>query len=85
MFPSTIKKNQPVVSISRGFNRVKSDLRIETVKTLHSFRHSFGSHLQSRGVPIEVVQEMMGHADIRMTRHYQKIEFSVLEKAIKKL
>ncbi len=85
IFPSPQKRSQPILTLNRGFNRLKKDLSIAKNKTLHSFRHSFASHLQKRGVPIEVIQELLGHSDIRMTRHYQKIDFSVLEEAIAKL
>ena len=34
---------------------------------LHALRYTFGSHLIRRGVNIKVVQELMGHADVRMT------------------
>lgn len=36
----------------------------------HSLRHSFGTRCHDRGVPIGVVQELMGHADIKTTRRY---------------
>ena len=85
VFPSPQKSSQPIRTLNRGFNNLKTKLGIPKNKTLHSFRHSFASHLQRRGVPIEVIQELLGHSDIRMTRHYQKIDFSVLQKAIAKL
>ena len=36
----------------------------------HSLRHSFAQSLADRGVPLAVVQELLGHADIRDTREY---------------
>ncbi|MFX0009065.1 MAG: tyrosine-type recombinase/integrase [Candidatus Hermodarchaeota archaeon] len=85
IFPSPQNRSQPIMTLNRGFNKLKRDFSIPNNKTLHSFRHSFASHLQKRGVSIEVIQELLGHSDIRMTRHYQKIDFSVLEEAISKL
>lgn len=35
--------------------------------TLHTLRHTFGSTLLRRGVPIEVVSKLMGHANITIT------------------
>jgi site-specific recombinase XerD len=31
---------------------------------VHDLRHTDGSHLAMRGVPLKVIQELMGHATI---------------------
>lgn len=36
----------------------------------HVLRHTFASHLVMLGVPLKVVQELMGHATIQMTMRY---------------
>lgn len=38
--------------------------------TSHCLRHSFATHSIESGVPIHVVQRIMGHADIRTTEGY---------------
>ena len=35
--------------------------------TLHTLRHTFGSTMLRRGVPIEVVSKVMGHANVTVT------------------
>lgn len=39
----------------------------------HRFRHWFGTTLSEQGVPIEVIQGLMGHASIETTRGYVKV------------
>ena len=36
----------------------------------HSLRHSFGTYLANRNVPIIIIKELMGHADINTTLRY---------------
>lgn len=38
--------------------------------TFHTLRHTFGSWLAMRGVPIKTIQELMGHKNISMTMRY---------------
>jgi integrase len=39
----------------------------------HTLRHSFASHLTMRGVPLRVIQELMGHATVQMTMRYSHL------------
>jgi integrase len=40
---------------------------------LHAFRHAHGSMMGNIGIPVKVIQERMGHADVRMSMHYTHI------------
>lgn len=44
---------------------------IDPPASFHVLRHTYGSLLAMRGVPMQVIAQAMGHADMRMTmRHY---------------
>jgi integrase len=36
--------------------------------TFHDLRRSYGSLMLNSGAPIETIQQVLGHADMRMTR-----------------
>lgn len=48
----------------------------------HVLRHSFASHLAMTGVPLNVVQTLLGHASITTTMRYAHVAPSSLRQAI---
>ena len=41
-----------------------------SVKDLHSMRHTFAHKLEQAGVPLTVIQQLVGHSSAAMTMHY---------------
>lgn len=50
----------------------------------HCARHTFAVHCATLGIPIEVVQKILGHSDIRTTQIYYKIVDSAKVEAMNK-
>lgn len=51
----------------------------------HGLRHTFASHLAMRGVPLRVIQELMGHASVQMTMRYAHLSPFITKSAIESL
>ncbi|WP_426746801.1 tyrosine-type recombinase/integrase [Myxococcus faecalis] len=48
----------------------------------HDLRHTYGSYLAMRGVPLKVIQELMGHATLDMTMRYAHLSPQVKQDAV---
>lgn len=60
--------NAAIEKIDKG---IVKKAGVKTIGTVHVFRRTFATRLAERGCPIEVLQELMGHADPATTlKHY---------------
>lgn len=50
----------------------------------HAFRHGFGTFMTQNGVPLQVIQEIMGHASINTTAGYSHVSNRTLSSYHKK-
>jgi site-specific recombinase XerD len=74
----------PVVNIQAISNRfIKDAARAKVGGSIHSLRHSFGTHLALKGTPIKTLQQLMGHATITTTMKYMHVAETHLQQAIK--
>lgn len=52
----------------RGFEPARDEAGLPSTLTFHSLRHAFASVAASRGVPVTVLSEVMGHSDVGVTQ-----------------
>lgn len=58
-------------AIEKATKAVVKKAGVKTVGTVHVFRRTFATRLAERGCPIDIIQELMGHADPATTlKHY---------------
>ena len=86
---SIIKAIKKILTLN-GFATTEDDkekkrLLNANVYGFHSFRHSFVSFCAKAGVPMAVVQEIVGHKNPAMTKHYTHTGIEEAKRAINAL
>lgn len=64
------RHHQDMGNIARRIKEAAQRCGFAKRVTSHCLRHSFATHSLENGVPIHVVQKIMGHSDIRTTEGY---------------
>lgn len=64
---------QPAI-IQRLVQNLRARLGLPETTTPHALRHSFATHLLSRGGDLRTIQELLGHACLSTTQVYTHID-----------
>ena len=92
MLPNGIDLNDPQVSynqissatayINKNLKLLATKAEIEKPLSFHISRHTWATRALRKGVSIDKVSKLMGHAQLRETQIYAKIVNEELDKAM---
>lgn len=68
--------------ISKSFKKLIKQVGFDENLHFHSIRHSTASYLANSGVPIPLIQQILGHSNIQTTMIYTHANFDELKKAV---
>ncbi len=59
--------------LQKAVKRAAEQTRLDKKVGCHTLRHSFATHMLENGVNIRVLQELLGHADVKTTEIYTHV------------
>ena len=79
-FISNRGKRLPISSVNIIFSKYADIMNFKSEFTPHTLRHSFATHMLSRGLDIRVLQELLGHESIAATQIYTHVSKEELKR-----
>ena len=77
-------KGQPIKQFRRSFRTACERAGLEDFR-FHDLRHTAATWMRKNGVPIDVVQEVLGHEDIATTKKYAHVDMEDKRQALNAL
>jgi integrase len=80
LFPSPRVPGKPLENLRRAWADVCKAAKLQHVR-IHDLRHTYASHLVSRGTPLATVGRLLGHTQAQTTERYAHLADDVLRAA----
>ena len=71
-------------TLSKSFSKLRKMAGLPKYLNLHSTRHTFATSLAEKGVPVTVIQSLMGHSSVTTTERYMSTRVDVAEQWVSK-